>query len=83
MQKMSKVAPYYTQVGSKIGNLAKPAPQICTRLWPAPKQAMCKHMADGGGCKGGDAKGRTGAAKTQFLNQLVYKQESIYATDVS
>ncbi|HSW87498.1 MAG TPA: hypothetical protein VLG49_08385 [Rhabdochlamydiaceae bacterium] len=29
---------------------------------PAPKQGMCKHMSDAGGCKDEDA----GAAKTNF-----------------
>lgn len=40
---------------------------------PAPKQAMCKHMADTGGCKHEDA----GAAKNQFSSCVLYKQPSL------
>ncbi|HSW86013.1 MAG TPA: serpin family protein [Rhabdochlamydiaceae bacterium] len=36
---------------------------------PAPKQGMCKHMSDTGGCKDEDA----GAAQNRFVNHVRYK----------
>ncbi|HSW86679.1 MAG TPA: hypothetical protein VLG49_04170 [Rhabdochlamydiaceae bacterium] len=35
---------------------------------PLPKQGMCKHMSDAGGCKDEDA----GAAQNRFLNHIRY-----------
>jgi len=40
---------------------------------PTRKQAMCKHMVDGRGCKGGDAS----AVKNQILKFLGYTQSGI------
>ncbi|HSW86567.1 MAG TPA: hypothetical protein VLG49_03595 [Rhabdochlamydiaceae bacterium] len=54
-------------MNSRIGILTQPALQLCSSK-ATPKQAMCKHMADGGGCKAGDA----GAVKNQFLSLLGY-----------
>lgn len=36
---------------------------------PVPKQGMCKHMSDAGGCKDED----DGAAQNRFLNRVRYK----------
>ncbi|HSW86845.1 MAG TPA: polysaccharide pyruvyl transferase family protein [Rhabdochlamydiaceae bacterium] len=40
---------------------------------PAPKQGMCKHMSDAGGCKDEDA----GAAQSQFLNHVRYNFKNL------
>ncbi|HEX4840141.1 MAG TPA: hypothetical protein VFU89_06835, partial [Rhabdochlamydiaceae bacterium] len=52
----------------KLCSLGTSAPDL-QQAQPTRKQAMCKHMVDGRGCKGGDAS----AVKNQILNHLRYR----------